>query len=149
MKNEINDIEKAKIIKELIIFLEINKPSLKKYINIESFKDNINELYRNVSGVNYDLIEYDIPNNLDIIKTNLYFYYSTFDLKGNNKISIINKSLDKFYFIEIKNDVYCKIIKYFKNEKNNMSISKKQTIFKTIDNAEKFKHQLLKSLNKG
>lgn len=63
MKNEINDIEKAKIVKELIIFLEINKTSLKKYINIESFKDNINELYRNVSGVNYDLIEYDIPNN--------------------------------------------------------------------------------------
>ncbi len=146
MKNELSDFEKRKSIRNLVGFLEKNKEIIKTYENLELFRQHINDLYISVKNASYDSIEFDIPENLDIHENNSYYYYFENNRYGVDRISIISKKLEKFYFLNVTNDVDYKLIKYCKDENNMMIVYKKNNLFTRPETAERYKSLVLKSI---
>lgn len=139
-----NDLEKRESIKNLILFLENNKDSIKEFKYLELFKKNINNLYVSAKETYYDSIEFDVPDNIEIEESNSYFYYSNSNT-NSQKISIVNKNKKEFYFLTIDGELNYELIKYYKNQKNSIIVSKKDMHFNNIDEVQKCKLLILKS----
>ena len=138
-----DNLQKRKKIKKLIKLLNDNRIKLKQFNYSETFKQDINCFYRNLKDNDYDSIEYEIPENIEIIINDNYYYYCyTNNITKNKKITMINKNLEKFIFINITNNLEYKIRKYYIKD-NQIKLIEKNSTFKTAVEAEKYKSLIL------
>ena len=147
MKNKVIDLEQKQNIKDFIRFLEQNKKEVQEYSHLNQFKQNMDDLYTSVINANYDSIEFDFPDNIEIRENGSNYYYSETSFTGINKISVISKNLDQFYFISNINDISYEIIKYYKNKKNKYLMYKKYKNFNTLYKGKKYKSLIRKPFN--
>lgn len=123
------DLRKRECINKLFKFLKDNREVLLIYKDVEDFKQNIEQLYKDVRSTNYDTLEFNVPENIKANENSLYYYFSKSNTSGIKYISIINKNLKEFYFLTINYDSQCEISKYYKNEKNKVIVLKSDNQF--------------------
>ena len=146
MKNIINEQERRNYVRNLLSFLEENKESIKIYQELNQFRQNINNLYISVKNASYDSIEFDVPENIDIMESDSYYYYSESNIRDIVSISIIGKNLEEFYFMNIINNKSYKITKYYKNKKDKVAVTKKHRNYNSVQEANKYKSLILKPI---
>jgi len=146
MTDKSNDLEKRNCIKNLLIFLDKNKEFIKNYRDHQNFQKYINNLYHNLKIDNFDSMEFDIPESVNIKENNTYFYYSKSIGEGNQNISIINKNLNEYYFININSYVNCEIIKYYKIYDSEIIVIKNNRKFESVEDVNNYKSLILKPI---
>jgi len=146
MTNKYGDLEKRICIKKILQFLEQNKELIKVYQNQENFKKNINNLYNNLKRDVYDCIEFDIPENIEVLENAHYYYYSKSNVNGTQDISIINKNLDEYYFFKVNSYVNYEIINYYQICDSEIIVIKNNRDFNSIREANDFKSLILRPI---